>query len=334
MKPQLRTSSQNHGERDVSVCKNRRMPLAVLNVGRENAAVRHVGTQTTVGDVDMSAVAGLFSRRTFRALAASQPGQLREVAQCLARTGSAAESMTLADAFDDALQVMSKRYRNEYVFKNTIVDRLVFGRHSPRTAAALLELRAGKSIVDVAVFNGTSTAYEIKTDLDDFSRLAQQLSCYEESFERVSVVTSPRLAPRVLAAVPKYVGVLALTDRGSLSEMRAPSTGLGRLSQAGLFGLLRRQETLDILRRTRGYEIDVPPARLWQRTRELFLGLSVESAHTEVVDELRARGMRAAGTAAVVPRSLRAMAYEVPLNASEVQRAHAKLIAPTASFAD
>lgn len=333
MKPQLRTSSQSHGERDVSVCNNCRVYLAVLSVGRDSAAVGHFEAHGAAGDVDLSAVAGLFSRRTFRALAASQPGQLRGIAQCLGRTDSSGKSTTLADAFDDALRLMTKRYRNEYVFKNTIVDRIVFGRHSPRTAAALLELRAGKSIVDVAVFNGTSTAYEIKTDLDDFSRLGQQLSCYEESFERVAVVTSPRLAPRVLAAVPKYVGVLALTDRGSLSEMRAPTSGLERLSQVGLFGLLRRQETLNILERTLGYEIDVPPASLWRRTRDLFLSLAIDAAHAHVVDELRTRGMRAATNATAMPRSLRAMAYEVPLNASEARRVRAKLVAPAASFA-
>ncbi|MFI2842333.1 sce7726 family protein [Mycolicibacterium sp. PDY-3] len=334
MKPQLRTSWWNHGEPGERVCENRRMLLPELTERRENAAVGYLGAQAGTRDGELNGVAGLFSRRTFRALASSQPSHLRDIAQYLTGAGSVDESITLADVFDGALRVMTRHYRNEYVFKNTIVDRLVFGRHSPRTAAALLELRAGKAIVDVAVFNGTSTAYEIKTDLDDFSRLPQQLRCYEASFERVNVVTSPRLAPRVLATVPTHIGILALTDRGSLSEMRAPAAGIGRLTQAGLFGMLRRQEILDILRRTLGYEVDVPPARLWRRTRDLFLSLAMETAHPQVVDELRSRGMRAATTAVAVPRSLRAMAYEVPLNASEARRVRAKLVAPAASFVD
>lgn len=309
MKLQVRDTLSNGINFAPGVCKNRAMPA-----------------------IDLAAIAGLFSRGSFRALASARPEHAREVARRVEEAVPGAADMSLGDALDSALRIMVKQYRNEYVFKNSLVDRIVFGRHNPRTASALLELRAGSSIADVVIVNGTSTAYEIKTDLDDFSRLPTQIRCYEKSFERVVVVTSPRLAPRVLAAVPDHVGVSALSNRGSLSEMRAPAPGIGRLSQTGLFGLLHRQEILNILRHTRGYEIDVPPARLWQRTRDLFLGLGVEIAHVEVVDQLRARGIRAAGTAGLMPRCLRAMAYEVPLNASEARRAHAKLIAPTASL--
>lgn len=290
-------------------CKNRRMPAT-----------------------DLAAIAGLFSRGSFRALVSARPHDAQQFARRVAKSVPRSTDLSLGGALDSALSIMMKRYRNEYVFKNSLVDRIVFGRHNPRTASALLELRAGSSIADVVVLNGTSTAYEIKTDLDDFSRLLPQLRCYEQCFERVAVVTSPRLAARVLATVPKNVGVVALSDRGGLSEVRAPASDIGRLSLAGLFGLLRRQEILNILRRTHGYEVDVLPAQLWQRTRDLFLHISVEVAHAEVVDQLRARGMQAAGPAGVMPRSLRAMAYELPLNRSETRRAHAKLIAPAASF--
>ncbi|MBB5166491.1 sce7726 family protein [Mycobacterium sp. AZCC_0083] len=309
MKQQVRVSSSNDINWTTGVCKNLRMPAT-----------------------DLTAISGLFSRATFRALASARPERAREVARRVEEAVPGAAEMSLGDALDNALRIMAKQYRNEYVFKNSLVDRIVFGRHNPRTASALLELRAGSSIADVVIVNGTSTAYEIKTDLDDFSRLPTQIRCYEQCFERVVVVTSPRLASRVLAVVPDHVGVSALNKRGSLSEMRAPAPGIGRLTQTGMFGLLHRQEVLNILRRTRGYEIDVPPARLWQRTQDLFLGLGVEFAHVEVVDQLRVRGIRAADPAGVMPRSLRAMAYEVPLNASEARRAHAKLIAPTASF--
>ncbi|WP_165765983.1 MULTISPECIES: sce7726 family protein [Mycolicibacterium] len=309
MKRQVRDTFTNDMRPAPDLCKNRRMPAT-----------------------DLATIAGLFSRGSFRALASARPELANEFARRVGESVPGTAGVSIGDALDTALSIMAKRYRNEYVFKNSLVDRIVFGRHNPRTASALLELRAGPSIADVVIFNGTSTAYEIKTDLDDFSRLASQLRCYEQCFERVAVVTSPRLAPRVLAAVPDHVGVLALNDRGSLSERRAPASGVGRLSPPALFGLLRRQEILTILRRTRGYEIDVPPAQLWQRTRDLFLDLSVEVAHAEVVDQLRVRGMRAAAPAAVMPRSLRAMAYEVPLSTSATARAHAKLIAPASSF--
>lgn len=280
----------------------------------------------------LRAVSDLFTRGTFRALAAPHDGARGWIRSLDALIAEIPDDATLGYAFDRAFERISREYRSEYVFKNSIVDRLVFGRHSPRTAAPLLELGAGKSIVDVAVFNGTSTAYEIKTELDDFSRLLPQLRSYEQRFERVAVVTSPRLSHRVLDAVPDHIGVIALSNRGSLSELRAPTSGIGRLTRTGLFGLLRLSEALDILHRTHNYEIDVPRAQLWQRTRELFLELSTEVAHAEAVSQLRARGMRAAGLAISMPRSLRAMAYEIPLNSCEARRVHDKLLLPAAAF--
>lgn len=223
MKLQGRGESIRHRARGATAARFGRRNLPAMS-GRNSPA-----------DERPPSAIGLFTRGTFRALAAPDGGSY-EWTRALRPVIAVAPGATLAEAFDLGLSQISRKCRPEYVFKNKIVDRLIFGRHSPRTAAAVLELHAGRSIVDVAVFNGTSTAYEIKTDLDDFSRLLPQIRCYERCFERVVVVTSPRLAPRVVAAVPDHVGVVALTDRGSLSEVRAPASGLARVSQTGLFG--------------------------------------------------------------------------------------------------
>jgi hypothetical protein len=236
-----------------------------------------------------------------------------------------AENMSVGEAFDGALAILTGQYRNEYVFKHSLVNRIVFGRHNPRTASALLELHAGPSIVDVAIFNGTSTAYEIKTDLDSLTRLDAQIHDYSRHFAQVHVVTTERMASRVALAVADHVGILVLTGRGYLSEVRGAAEDMDRLSATALFGLLRRAEVLRILRRTSGYEVDVAPAHIWERTRELFGDLSVDVAHREVVDELRARGMSGAATAAVAPSSLRALAYEVPLSGSAKDRMYGRL---------
>lgn len=287
---------------------------------------------SAASDADLLSIAGLFSRRAFRALAADRQEPVREVVRSLLSVFPQAGSMSLGEVFDEALRVMAKQYRNEYVFKNALVSRIVFGRHNTRTASALLELRAGPSIADVAIFNGTSTAYEIKTDLDSLTRLDAQIRDYSRHFARVHVVTTERMASRVAHAVPDHVGVLVLTGRGCLSEVRGATEDVDRLSTVALFGLLRRGEVLRILDRTRGYEIDVPPARLWHRTRELFEDLPVDLAHREMVDELRSRGMSGAATAAIAPRSLRALAYEVPLSGSATGRIHGRLSMPVGAL--
>ena len=61
----------------------------------------------------------------------------------------------VAELFESAWRVLRASYRNEYVYKAEIANRIVFGMHSPRTTALHVELPVARSIVDVAIFNGT-----------------------------------------------------------------------------------------------------------------------------------------------------------------------------------
>jgi hypothetical protein len=54
--------------------------------------------------------------------------------------------------------------------------------------------------------------------------------------------------------------------------------------------------------------------------------------HREAVSELRARGMSAAPAATLLPRSLRALAYEVPLTGSATRRMHDRLSMPAVAL--
>jgi len=105
----------------------------------------------------------------------------------------ASEKQSLASLFDSAWRAMRCAYRNEFVYKTENANRIVFGRHSPNTASLYVELPVGRSIVDVAVFNGTSTAYEIKTEFDTPRRLTTQTSDHLTAFDRVCLVTHRRL---------------------------------------------------------------------------------------------------------------------------------------------
>ncbi len=55
-----------------------------------------------------------------------------------------------------------KVYRNEYFYKNTILNKLLLGRHSINTTTALSEMPIGKSIADFILLNGKGVVDEIK----------------------------------------------------------------------------------------------------------------------------------------------------------------------------
>lgn len=55
-------------------------------------------------------------------------------------------------------------YRNEYFYKNTLLNKLLLGIHSINTTTALTELPIGNSKADFVMINGKAVVYEIKTE--------------------------------------------------------------------------------------------------------------------------------------------------------------------------
>ncbi|GKT21078.1 sce7726 family protein [Acidovorax sp. SUPP3334] len=188
-----------------------------------------------------------------------------------------------------AYERLHKDYRFEYIYKNEIASKIVFAKHSPRTASMVSELRTGSSILDVAVFNGTSTAYEIKTEYDSLARLPEQLKDYLQVFDLVNVVTHPDAAQQVMNIAPSSVGVMVLGKRGRLSVVRDASSNAASTNPAAIFRTLRRQEYLNVLSKTHQWRGEVPAGQLYAEALERFQELPPLLAHELAVSELRKR---------------------------------------------
>lgn len=275
-------------------------------------------------------LSSVFSTSVFGSLGAPDVGPITRLRVLREMEATKDVSLTLGDAFDAAHDLLGKSYRNEYFFKNKLVSKIIFGRHNPRTASALLEVPSGRSIADLVIFNGTSTAYEIKTDFDSFSRLPSQLDDYRSRFEHVNVVTSMEKAAEAEKVVPASVGVIGIRKSGSLSIVRPSKSGFSELRHSSIFQLLRQKEALGALNRAIGYEVDVPSGDLWARTKRLFVGLPIKLAHEEAIHQLKMRGMRSSTLASTTgfPLSLRALAYGTELTAAARSRVASRLLTP------
>lgn len=131
---------------------------------------------------------------------------LSDVAQCLSDAYSTVmsesgllkliERVLGADAIDyphsSARELINRivlgSYPNETTVKANFINKVLLPQ-SPK-AVSIFELPIGKSRVDMCKVNGHSAAYEIKTDLDTFTRLEGQLKDYIDVFEAVYVITS------------------------------------------------------------------------------------------------------------------------------------------------
>ncbi|MEI9986083.1 MAG: sce7726 family protein [Aliidongia sp.] len=54
----------------------------------------------------------------------------------------------------------------------SVTQKILMGKHSLRTASMLNEFRAGSCKADLVILNGTATVYEIKSERDSLTRLA------------------------------------------------------------------------------------------------------------------------------------------------------------------
>lgn len=159
----------------------------------------------------VQSIAGFFSRPNFRDLSFGAP------ASAIVDYAREVKVQLLADAFDAAYEELWNNYRSEYIYKNELLSKIVFGRHSPKTASFLSEFRVANSIADAVIFNGTSTVYEIKTEYDSLDRLRAQIEDYRKVFDYSYVVTSKSRLKAVEAITPHNVGILFLSERGAIS---------------------------------------------------------------------------------------------------------------------
>jgi hypothetical protein len=225
-----------------------------------------------------------------------------------------AHDLTVGSAFDDAFDLLKESgRRDEYVYRSAITHKIVLGRHSLRTAVVLSEARAGLRKADVVVLNGTSTAYEIKSERDSLSRLRNQLDSYRKVFAAVNVVASEVHLNDVLSAAPADVGVLVLSRRFTLQTEREAVNDPNRISPLMVLDTLRAPEAISILKSLEIEVPQVPNTQLRTELQLLFADLEPALVHDQMVSALKRSRSQSTMLDFVqsVPASLRALALSI-----------------------
>jgi len=118
---------------------------------------------------------------------------------------------TYLDLMNVVYRNMAKHYRCEYVYKNEIVRHLV--RHFRKNDRTVVfnEFRVADSIADLAMFNGESKAFEIKTEYDSTKRLSKQLRAYSRVFDKCYVVVPEEKLSFYMPTIDDATGIILLT---------------------------------------------------------------------------------------------------------------------------
>lgn len=145
-------------------------------------------------------------------------------------------------------EYMSKNYRNEYIYQNTLFNKILLGRHSLNTTTALTQIPIGKAKADFIMINGKAVVYEIKTELDSFDRLETQIDNYYKGFNSVCVVTCEKNFEKLLKLLKDTkIGIYVLTNKNTLSLRKKIEEHNEALDHEVIFKYLRKNEFENIL---------------------------------------------------------------------------------------
>lgn len=117
---------------------------------------------------------------------------------------------TYSDYLIHLYSLLKNEYRCEYFFKNEIISKYIIKKLGTHNSIIFNEFRVGESIADLAMMNGESKAFEIKTEYDSPKRLLKQLDDYHRIFNKVYLVTYFNQLGQYLDIIPDYIGVLVM----------------------------------------------------------------------------------------------------------------------------
>lgn len=230
--------------------------------------------------------------------------------------------MTVGEFLEWLYDNMSSHYRNEYIYKNAIANKILLGKYSLNTSYMLTEFRVENCRADVVVLNGTSNAYEIKSEYDSLDRIQSQVNSYIKMFDLVNVITSCSQIEKVGAGLPVEIGLLGLTSKYTIRTFREAASLKNKVKPEVIFDSLRKSEYLKIIKKVFGFVPDVPNTRIYGECRELFCSLAPEVAHDEMVRVLRMRGNKKILKDIIfdIPQSLRAYVIDSSIDDKKAKK--------------
>lgn len=207
---------------------------------------------------------------------------------------------------------MSKSYRNEYFYQNTLLNKLLLGKHSVKTTTALTQIPVGKSKADFILINGKAVVYEIKTELDSFDRLNTQLRDYYKAFNHICVVTSESQFDRISEILQNTsVGIYVLTKKNTISASlrKEPTENNSQLNYMAIFKMLHKSEYERILDKYFGQLPVTSQVFYYDECFSLFSKIPIQEAYAMSIKELKKRNKIVVSYFQSVPYELKSLMY-------------------------
>jgi hypothetical protein len=218
---------------------------------------------------------------------------------------------------------MKNNYRNEYIYKNTLLNSLLFysKKHSIDNTIALTEIPVSRSKADFILINGKAEVYEIKTELDNFDRLESQIHDYYKAFDLVNIVTSPDkcdVLKNILST--SKVGIYVLDKKLKLIEIKKAKREKKYLEYKTIFKILRKKEYENILFDIYGKLPDVSQFDYYKKCLKIFGGIDMKKIHPLFLSELKKRCCIEKKYFSTLPRSINSLVYFSNMKKTDIEK--------------
>ena len=214
---------------------------------------------------------------------------------------------------------MSKNYRNEYFYINTLLNKLLLGRHSLSTTTAITQLPIASSKADFILLNGKAVVYEVKTELDTFGRLEYQLNDYYKAFTYVNVITCESnyfKLNKMLKDTP--TGICVLSEKNTIRTKKEAQYSSDHLDKQVIFKILRKYEFENMIMNFYKKLPQATPAFYYDECFKLFEKIPLDALYSSFIRQIKNRNkVLDLNSFNSVPYELKSYAYFSNLKSSE-----------------
>ena len=185
---------------------------------------------------------------------------------------------------------ISINYRCEYVYKNELIE-LLIKKYAHSNTIIFNEFRMQKSIVDLAMFNGNSRAFEIKTEYDTTRRLIGQLVDYTRVFQLCYVVIPANMLETYEKDIPPYIGIVLMRESGGVLELdeARPAVENKNIDASMMMKCLRTKEYENMVIEEFGKLPDVPYYEMYEACEEKLYDMPPDKLHQYFLKEIEKR---------------------------------------------
>jgi len=230
------------------------------------------------------------------------------------------ESKTHGEIISEIYARLGKEKRNEYYYTNTLLNKLLVGIHNVNTTTVLSKVRIGRAVADLIMINGEGKIYalEVKSELDNFDRLFNQVSNYFTAFSKVSVLSSIhelKKVERILSGFGEMggaVGIYVLSDNDTIfskKHSREPKQFVDHLDYGSIFKLMRKREYESVLMKYFGSIPQVAPAFHFKACFKQFQQIPILTAQNMTFVQLKKRNKIEKNIFACIQNELKSVVY-------------------------